>query len=106
MLLSNASLHAKDIHALLHVLTERGWNPLFIAAQNRYENSKHRPLTDRQGEVLNLIGNGLNRNEIATRLSISVSTVSFHESSIRRKLTLAKYCCTGANELAESERSP
>jgi DNA-binding CsgD family transcriptional regulator len=37
---------------------------------------------------LNLIGNGLNRNEIATRLSIAVSTVAFHESSIRRKLNL------------------
>jgi DNA-binding NarL/FixJ family response regulator len=88
MLLSNTSLHAKDIDALLHFLTERGWNPLFIAAQKRHENSKNRPLTDRQREVLNLIGTGLNRNEIATRLSISVSTVSFHKSSIRRKLNL------------------
>ena len=90
MLPSNTSLHVNDIDALLRVLTERGWNPLFIAAQNRHGNSKDRPLTDRQREVLNLIGNGLNRNEIATRLSISVSTVSFHESSIRRKLNLQR----------------
>jgi DNA-binding CsgD family transcriptional regulator len=90
MLLSNTCFHAKDIDALLRVLTKRGWNPLFIAARNRHGNSKDRPLTDRQREVLNLIGNGLNRNEIATRLSISVSTVSFHESSIRRKLNLQR----------------
>jgi two-component system nitrate/nitrite response regulator NarL len=88
MLPSNTNLHAKDIDALLRVLTERGWNPLFIAAQNRHEKSKDRPLTDRQREVLHLIGNGLDRNEIATRLSITVSTVAFHESSIRRKLNL------------------
>jgi DNA-binding NarL/FixJ family response regulator len=88
MLPSNTCFHAKDIDALLRVLTERGWNPLFIAAQNRHGNSKDRPLTDRQREVLNLIGNGLNRNEIATRLSICVSTVSFHKSSIRHKLNL------------------
>jgi two-component system, NarL family, nitrate/nitrite response regulator NarL len=88
MLPSNTSLHAKDIDALLRVFTARGWNPLFIAGQNRHGNGKDRPLTDRQREVLNLIGNGLNRNEIATRLSITVSTVAFHESSIRRKLNL------------------
>jgi DNA-binding CsgD family transcriptional regulator len=88
MLLSKPCFLRKDIDALLRVLTERGWNPLLIAAQNRHGNGKDRPLTDRQREVLNLIGNGLNRNEIATRLSISVSTVSFHESSIRRKLNL------------------
>jgi DNA-binding CsgD family transcriptional regulator len=88
MLPSNTSLHAKDIDALRRLFTARGWNPLFIAGQNRRGNGKNRPLTDRQREVLNLIGNGLNRNEIATRLSITVSTVAFHESSIRRKLNL------------------
>lgn len=88
MLPSNASLHANDIDALLCVLTERGWNPSFIAAQKRHGNGKNRPLTDRQWEVLILIGDGLSRNEIATRLSITVSTVAFHESSIRHKLNL------------------
>jgi DNA-binding CsgD family transcriptional regulator len=88
MLPSDTCFRAKDIDALLSVLTQRGWNPLFIAAQHRHGNGKDRPLTDRQREVLNLIGNGLNRNEIATRLSIAVSTVAFHESSIRRKLNL------------------
>jgi DNA-binding NarL/FixJ family response regulator len=88
MLRSNSCFLAKDIDALLRVLTERGWNPLFIAAENRHGNGKERPLTDRQWEILILIGEGLSRNEIATRLSINVSTVAFHESSIRRKLNL------------------
>ncbi len=88
MLPSSTCFLPKEIDALLRVLTERGWNPSFIAAQKRHGNGKNRPLTDRQWEVLILIGNGLSRNEIATRLSITVSTVAFHESSIRHKLNL------------------
>lgn len=42
----------------------------------------------RQWEVLILIGDGLSEKEIAGRLSVSVSTVAFHKSSIRRKLNL------------------
>lgn len=78
----------KDIDALLRVLTECGWNPLFIRPQNRHDNRKEKPLTDRQREVLTLIGEGLNEKEIATRLSVSLRTVEYHKSSIRNKLNL------------------
>jgi DNA-binding NarL/FixJ family response regulator len=78
----------KDIDTLLRVLTDRGWNPLFKSPQNRRENRKEKPLTDRQRKVLMLIGEGLNEKEIATRLSISLATVEYHKSSIRNKLNL------------------
>lgn len=43
-------------------------------------------LTDREREVLALIVEGLNNNQIANRLVVSVSTAKFHVSSILSKL--------------------
>jgi NarL family two-component system response regulator LiaR len=43
-------------------------------------------LTDREREVLALLVEGLNNNQIAERLVISVSTAKFHVSSILSKL--------------------
>lgn len=43
-------------------------------------------LTDREREVLNLMVDGLNNNQIAERLVVSVSTAKFHVSSILSKL--------------------
>jgi len=43
-------------------------------------------LTDREREVLALMVEGLNNNQIANRLVISVSTAKFHVSSILSKL--------------------
>jgi NarL family two-component system response regulator LiaR len=43
-------------------------------------------LTDREHEVLALMVEGLNNNQIAERLVISVSTAKFHVSSILSKL--------------------
>lgn len=43
-------------------------------------------LTDREREVLALMVDGLNNQQIATRLVISVSTAKFHVSSILSKL--------------------
>jgi DNA-binding NarL/FixJ family response regulator len=44
------------------------------------------PLTDREMEVLNLLGQGLPNKEIASRLVITERTVKFHVSSILGKL--------------------
>ena len=46
-------------------------------------------LTDREREVLVLIAGGLNNNDIATELQISVKTVSNHVSNIFNKLQVA-----------------
>ena len=43
-------------------------------------------LTDREREVLALLVEGLNNNQIADRLVVSVSTAKFHVSSILSKL--------------------
>jgi DNA-binding NarL/FixJ family response regulator len=88
MLPSNTCFHTKDIDALLRVFTKRGWNPLFISTRDRHECRNEKPLTNREWEVLILIGDGLSGNEIATRLSVSLKTVVCHKSSIRQKLNL------------------
>ncbi len=43
-------------------------------------------LTSREQEVLELLSRGLNNNEIANQLTISLSTVQFHVSNILNKL--------------------
>ena len=45
-------------------------------------------LTDRELEVLRLIGQGLKTGEIASTLNRSVHTVEAHRASIKRKLSL------------------
>ncbi len=45
-------------------------------------------LTDREFEVLNLIGQGREPHDIAQHLSLSIKTVDTHRSHIRRKLGL------------------
>jgi DNA-binding NarL/FixJ family response regulator len=88
MLPSNTRFLRKDIDALLRVLTKRGWNPLFITTRDGRESRKEKPLTDREREILILIGDGLTGNEIAARLSLSLKTVVCHKTSIRQKLNL------------------
>ncbi len=53
-------------------------------------------LTDRELQVLELIGEGLQTREIAGRLHVSVKTVDAHREHIKRKLDL-----DGANELVK-----
>ncbi len=61
-------------------------------------------LSDRELEVVNLIGNGLPTREIATRLHLSIKTVETHRVHIKRKLTLGnatqlvQYCVRWVEE--------
>lgn len=45
-------------------------------------------LSDRELEIVNLIGNGLLTREIATQLHVSVKTVETHRAHIKEKLSL------------------
>ena len=44
------------------------------------------PLSDRELEVLQLVGSGLGTREIAERLNLSVKTVESHRANIKIKL--------------------
>lgn len=48
--------------------------------------SRHRPLTDREAEVVALMGEGLTTKEIARRLGRSVYTIQTHRKRIGEKL--------------------
>jgi DNA-binding CsgD family transcriptional regulator len=52
------------------------------------------PLTDREIEVLGLLGRGFSSNEIAARLHRSIKTIDAHRENIKKKLALKN-----ANEL-------
>ena len=58
-------------------------------AAPRGESSALDRLTDREREVLALLGRGMSNKEIAAQLSISAKTVKFHVSSILGKLGVA-----------------
>jgi DNA-binding NarL/FixJ family response regulator len=45
-------------------------------------------LTDREAEIFNLIGNGMNTKQISTDLHISIKTVETHKYNIKDKLKL------------------
>jgi DNA-binding NarL/FixJ family response regulator len=45
-------------------------------------------LSDRELEVVNLIGNGFSTREIATKLHISIKTVETHRAHIKRKINI------------------
>lgn len=47
---------------------------------------RHRPLTDREAEVVSLLGEGLTTKEIATVLGLSPHTVQTHRKRIAEKL--------------------
>lgn len=48
------------------------------------------PLTQREGQVLQLIGDGLSNKEIASELSLSIATVKHHVHHILYKLKLCR----------------
>ena len=57
-----------------------------LETQDDSESAALEPLTDREHEVLELLGQGLTNKEIAAQLYITERTVKFHVSAILRKL--------------------
>jgi DNA-binding NarL/FixJ family response regulator len=45
-------------------------------------------LSDRQLEIFEMVGRGLDSHEIATRLDLSSKTIDAHKANIRQKLGL------------------
>ncbi len=62
------------------------WRPKNQPQQDDYESVKIARLTEREREVVTLIGEGLRNQQIADRLCISVITVRHHLSSVFSKL--------------------
>ncbi len=88
-LLKNASAEelAKAIRAAKH--GKRTLSPEAADSLIHLMNQEPKPgddLTEREREVIALMVEGLNNNEIAERIFLSVSTVKFHVSAILSKL--------------------
>lgn len=68
-----------------------------------------RHLTERQLEVLHLVGRGYSSNDIGARLGVSVKAIEYHRSSIRAALGLTsqaafyRYAALYAERLARGE---
>ena len=89
-------------HAVIDAIRWIGKGQLYVSAQvasqmlNRYaqgeslaDDSPVASLSDRELEVLNLIGSGVPTREIAGRLHVSIKTVETHRAHIKSKLSLA-----------------
>jgi len=63
---------------------------LFRMDQPSNDSGPDRPLTRREGDVLQLIGQGLSNKEIARELALSVPTIKHHVHNILEKLNLAR----------------
>jgi DNA-binding NarL/FixJ family response regulator len=59
-----------------------------VAGDSPEDSSPVASLSDRELEIVNLIGNGLLTREIAVRLHVSVKTVETHRAHIKDKLNL------------------
>jgi DNA-binding NarL/FixJ family response regulator len=68
------------LHALRKLVHKPGWN------QGSLSVNPFRNLTERERQVLDLIGAGHTNNEVAKQLNLSVRTVENHRSRIRSKL--------------------
>ena len=71
--------------ALMTQITELA----YISSQDRLDTKAVADLTNREREVLNLIGEGLTNQEIAYRLFIEVGTVKNHVHNLLKKLDVS-----------------
>jgi RNA polymerase sigma factor (sigma-70 family) len=71
--------------ALMTQITELA----YISSQDRLDTKAVADLTNREREVLNLIGEGMTNQEIADRLFIEVGTVKNHVHNLLKKLDVS-----------------
>jgi DNA-binding NarL/FixJ family response regulator len=61
---------------------------VFSGGASRQQRSLVQSLTDREFETFELFGEGLSTHQIASRLCVSMKTVSAHRANIKKKLQL------------------
>ena len=81
------------------------------AAINRCLQQHHTPLTPRQTEIFQLIGQGLSNREIAERTGLALTTVETHRKAIAQKrgvsgAELVRQACLLADLSAEGPTEP
>jgi ATP/maltotriose-dependent transcriptional regulator MalT len=84
-LISNLSIAPQVRSEVLALLKDRG---AVVATRSRpaFETL---PLTDREVEVLGLLGDGLSNKEICRRMNIGEATVKFHRKNLYRKFDVS-----------------
>lgn len=97
-------LKESDVEEVIHAIREVYMNRFFLSSKiskfvvHSFLRKKHSSkavkilgqLTRREREILQLIGEGFDDKEIATKLNVSLHTAHAHRKSIMRKLDLHK----------------
>ncbi len=86
-IMKNSSL-SKVVEAIRTVVRNDTFFDNTIIAENKGANHEEILLSNREKEILQLIGEGKSSNEISEMLSIAKSTVDSHRKNILRKLNI------------------
>ncbi len=86
------------LHCLQTVASGQMWTEnLYLPRENRFGQTRPRPLTKREQEIIGLVARGLKNREIAEALHIATGTVKIHmmhifeKTGIRDRFELAMY---------------
>ena len=73
-----------EVHLSDHILSQL----IQVLAEPKMPPATETHFTDREQEILHLIGKGYRPNQIAERLGVSVRTINSHRQNLKRKLKL------------------